>query len=377
MAPFACLPSSEPSRMRSHGAMATRDSLVTRSEDFQNQRATASLHRVMSISILLVRGTVEAVIAAGVSREELLDAAHFELARLDDIDGRVGGEELDRVQAAALDLTGDLALGLHLGERASAAAYDMVAYLTSQATTLREGIESFLRFERILSDAPGSELEEGEDVATLKKGLLHSDPRCTRLRAEMSMTGFTRLIQHFVGPKGTPRRVFFEHPAPSYRAEYARIFGGTERFEHAFTGIEFDRTLLDREQLHKNAELHAILTTEAERKLNRLTRRMSHAERLREYLIATAPQERPDMTSVARGLGMSVRSLRRRLSEEGVSYAGLVEEAQASVAKRLLDDPGRSIYETAYDMGFSDPSAFHRAFKRWTGITPKQYRGQR
>lgn len=331
----------------------------------------------MSVSILLVRGTVEAVIAAGVSREELLGAANFELARLDDVDGRVGVEELDRVQTAALDLTGDVALGLHLGERASAAAYDMVAYLTSHATTLREGIESFLRFERILTDTAGSELAEGRDVATLKIGFLHSDPRCNRLRAELSMTGFTRLIAHFVGPEGTPRRVCFEHPAPAYRAEYARIFGGKECFEQTFTGIEFDRALLDREQLHKNAELHAILTSEAERKLNRLTRGVSHAERLREYLVATAPEERPDMTSVARGLGMSVRSLRRRLSEEGVSYAGLVEEAHASVAKRLLDDPIRSIYETAYDMGFSDPSAFHRAFKRWTGMTPKQYRGKR
>ena len=191
------------------------------------------------------------------------------------------------------------------------------------------------------------------------------------------MTGFYRLLQHFAGPEAMPRRVSFEHRKPSYGSEYSRIFRGAERFEQAFTGIEFDSDLLDREQLHKSAELHAVLTAEAERKLNRLTRRMSHAARLRDYLIAAAPKDRSDMTSVARGLGMSVRSLRRRLSEEGVSYAELVEEAHASVAKRLLDDLGRSIYETAYDMGFSDPSAFHRAFKRWTGMTPKQYRGQR
>jgi AraC-like DNA-binding protein len=332
----------------------------------------------MSVSILLVRGTVEAVIAAGISRDKLLAAARFELARLDDADGRVEVDELDRVQTAALDLTGDAALGLHLGERASAAAYDMVAYLTSHATTLRESIESFLKFQRILSDTPGSRLEEEGDAAILKlANFSDGEPRCVRLRAELSMTGFYRLLQHFVGPEAAPRRVCFEHRAPSYHAEYARIFRGTERFEQAFTGIDFDRELLDREQLHKNAEFHAMLTSEAERKLNRLTRGMGHADKLREYLVATAPEARPDMTSVARGLGMSVRSLRRRLSEEGVSYGKLVEEADASVAKRLLDDPGRSIYEAAYDMGFSDPSAFHRAFKRWTGMTPKQYRAQR
>lgn len=330
----------------------------------------------MSVSILLVRGLVEAVIAAGIGRDRLLAAAAVDSLRLEDVDGRLEDVELDRVQAAALDLTGDAALGLHLGERATATAYDMVAYLTSHATTLRGGIDSFLKFERILSDTQGSALEERADTATLKLAIFHGEPRCTRLRAELAMTGFFRLLQHFIGPDARARRVVFEHAPPPYRAEYARIFGGTERFEQKFTGIQFDRALLDKEQLHKNAELHAVLTLEAERKLNRLTRGIGHAERLRAHLVARAPRERPDMTSAARQLGMSVRSLRRRLSEEGVSYAELVEEAHAVVAKRLLDDPSRSICAAAYDMGFSDPSAFHRAFKRWTGMTPTQHRAQ-
>lgn len=331
----------------------------------------------MSASILLVRGLAEAVIAAGVDRVRLMAAAGLDPSRLEDADGRLEYAELDRVQAAALDLTGDSALGLHLGERASATAYDMVAYLTSHATTLRESLVSFLRFERILSDTPGSGLQEHGDTATLKLAVHRGELRCARLSAELATTGFSRLIQHFIGPGARPTRVFFEHAPPPYREEYARVFGGTERFGHPFTGMEFERALLDREQLHKNQQLHAVLTVEAERKLNRLTRGIGHADRLRAHLETRPPSERSDMTTVAGQLGMSVRSLRRRLSEEGVSYAALVEEAQAAVAKRLLDDPSRSIFAAACDMGFSDPSAFHRAFKRWTGMTPKRYRAER
>ena len=82
------------------------------------------------------------------------------------------------------------------------------------------------------------------------------------------------------------------------------------------------------------------------------------------------------MAEVAQQLGMSERSLRRRLAAEGVTYTQLFEQALASAAKRMLRDPDQSILGAAYAMGFSDSSAFHRALKRWTGVTPKQYRDQ-
>jgi AraC-like DNA-binding protein len=340
-------------------------------------RVAAAAHQLMSVSILFVRALVEAAIASGVSHDELLEAAQLQRARLDDVDAHLDSDEVDRVQLAALSLIGDPALGLRMGERASATAYDIVGYVVSHATTLREAIESFLKFERILCDAPGATLQEQRDRVLLKCTLFDGSPHCKRLRAELMMTGFFRLVRHICGPDASVRRVYFEHKAPDYRAEYARIFEGAERFEQTFTGIEFDRSMLDREQLHKSVELHAMLTSEAERKLSQVGRAKSYSERLRQQLLASAPTGCPDMANAARTLGMSVRSLRRRLCEEGASYGQLVEEAQACVAKRLLDDSKRSIYEAAFDMGFSDPSAFHRAFKRWTGMTPNQYRAQR
>jgi AraC-like DNA-binding protein len=340
-------------------------------------RVAVAAQHVMSVSILFVRALVEAAIGSGVSQDELLEAAQLSRARLDDVDAHLDSGEVDRVQLAALKLIGEPALGLRMGERASATAYDIVGYVVSHATTLREAIESFLKFERILCDTPGATLEEQRDRVVLKCTMFEGSPRCQRLRSELMMTGFFRLIRHICGPDATARRVNFEHKAPEYRAEYARIFEGAERFEQAFTGIEFDRSMLDREQLHKSVELHAMLTSEAERKLNQLGRAKSYSERLRQHLVASAADGCPDMADAARELGMSVRSLRRRLCEEGARYGQLVEEAQACVAKRLLDDAKRSIYEAAYDMGFSEPSAFHRAFKRWTGMTPNQYRARR
>jgi AraC-like DNA-binding protein len=328
----------------------------------------------MSLSIMLLSALVEGVEPAGVSQSELLRVANIDPDRLEDIDGRFEREEYDRAQLAALDLTGDEALGLHLGERVTARPFDVIADLASHAPTLRAAFLSFARFHRIVTDGPDTTVHESDSVACAHYQFPRSNARCNRLRAEFAMVGFLRMVRQFAHRDGAARAVYFEHPAPVYRAEYTRIFGGVERFDHDFTGIEFDAALLDREQAPPSAELYMVLESFAERKLSRLTRGGGHAERLRDYLVSNALGERPQMDAVARSLGISVRSLRRRLDEEGVSYSGLLNEARATLAKQMLGDPDRSIYETAYAMGFSDPSAFHRAFKRWTGMTPTQYR---
>ena len=82
------------------------------------------------------------------------------------------------------------------------------------------------------------------------------------------------------------------------------------------------------------------------------------------------------MASVARKLGVSVRSLRRHLTAEGAAYPALVSEALASIAKACLRDEARSIVDIAAELGFADNTSFHRAFKRWTGLTPLEFRRQ-
>jgi AraC-like DNA-binding protein len=273
-------------------------------------------------------------------------------------------------------LTGDEALGLHMGESMTERTHPIVAHLVANAGTLREGIETLLRFYQLVTDRPVWRLEEADDRATLFYDVVPGTPRCERFRAEMTITGFYRMIRTFARD-ARPRFVAFEHPAPRYRAEYSRIFEGAERFDQRFTGIEFDRELLGAAQLHRDEEFRAVVESQAEKRVSRLTKNASYATRVRDFLLDQTTKDRRDMTAAARALGLSTRSLRRRLSQEGRSYSDIVDEALSTHAKRLLADNERSIEATAYDMGFSSPSAFHKAFKRWTGTTPKEYRQRR
>lgn len=328
----------------------------------------------MNVSILVVRAFLEVVANAGVSPERFFAAAGLDATRLDDMDASLDLSELRALEEAALALTGDPALGIHMGERASATAYDAIGHLATHASTLRDSIEMLVRYSRVLSDVRIT-FDERDDLATLTFRFTgRPDSPAVRLRAEMTVTGFVRLLRTYGGEDAVPHEVCFEHVAPPYRAEYTRLFGGIERFGQPATTIRFDRAMLARTTLHTSPRLRAILADEAERMLGRLDHGVTYAERLRELLGTREGGGAPTMTWVAGRLGMSVRSLRRRLSEEGVSFPKLVEEAQVTLAKRLLESPERSIYAVAFEMGFSDPSAFHRAFRRWTGMTPGQYR---
>jgi AraC-like DNA-binding protein len=329
---------------------------------------------------MLVRTLIESLEHCGVSRHAYLEAARLSPERIADASSRISLAEYDRLQALALDLTGDASLGLRMGEHVALTNLDVLGFLSSQASTIREGLTAFVRFHKLLSDCKDSILVELDDVARFRYEFPRSTERCNRLRAEFGMTLLLRAGQRYVGARTLARRVYFEHEAPPYASEYARIFQGAERFGHEYTAIEFDRELLDQQQLHKNPELYRVLEARAQRKIRSLDASVSLAEKLCDYLAEQDPTALPDMDQVARHFGMSARSLRRRLRDEGKSYGVLLGDVLGKTACEMLGDGDQTIQETAYALGFSDTSAFHRAFKRWTGLTPKQYKatlGQR
>jgi len=330
----------------------------------------------MAVSILVIRGLLEAFERANIPRERFFEAAGFDPARLDEPDGRITLAEFDAWHELALDLTGDEALGLHMGEMANVTTYNLVASLVAHAGTLRQGVEALIRFHRLMLDRPAVQLIEQDRTATLQYDIAPGNLRGRRFRAELAMTGLYRMVRYF-DRTARPHTVSFEHPEPAHEAEYARIFEGAARFEQSFTGIVIDRELLGAATLNQDREFHAALEAQAEKRVSRLARSMTYAQRVRELLIERGASTRTDMNAVAKALGLSARSLRRRLYDEGISYNTIAEGALATLAKQLLSDEARSIQETAYTMGFSDPSAFYRAFKRWTGTTPKTYRTTR
>jgi AraC-like DNA-binding protein len=327
----------------------------------------------MGVSVVLVRVLVDAVERAGASREHLFAATGIDVDRLASVHGRFELHEFAAFQTQALNITGDAALGLHMAEHATEASFDLMAPLVSHAPTLREALNLSLRFQPLLLEDGQLFLSETGSVAGVRFEFTRSSELADRMLAEFMAAAVLRLIR-MVAARGTVKAASFEHERPAHYREYARMFGGVERFGQHTTSIEFDRSLLDQPMTHQHSEFHSLLRTEAERLLARAAGSLPISDALQRYLLARPASKIPDLATAARDLGLSTRSLRRHLAANGTSYRTLVRATLEISAGRMLRDPRCSIQETAHALGFSDASTFHRAFKRWTGMTPKQYR---
>jgi AraC-like DNA-binding protein len=328
------------------------------------------------VSMMMVRALAGAIERRGGSRARFLQQAGLDARAVDDGSARMSLCAYLRVLDAALEVSGDPALGLHMGEEANPVMFDVVGYLAQQAATLRESIQAIERYSRLAAEGHDPRLVEAGATAAVQFPSLMGNLPAVRLTAEFALTGLASTLRLFVGPLARPTRLSFAYDEPAYSAEYARVFGAALHFSQAVTAIEFPRAWLDSTHSYANPNLHALLETRAERMLSRLQRHTPLSERVSRILAAHEPSRLPTMTEVARTLHMSARSLRRKLFAEDATYAALVERTQMNAAKRLLRDPRASIQETAYALGFAAPAAFHRAFKRWTGLTPKQYRAE-
>jgi AraC-like DNA-binding protein len=324
----------------------------------------------------VLRVTLDAFARAGVPSEQLLAAVDLDPAQLTAADARLPYARVLAIGEAALSLSGDPAFGLHWTEQLSIDTFSPITYLISHAASLGQGLDSLTQFARLLSDDPHFEVQHhGEQVRMCCTYNDHLSERMQRVIAELAVLSFIRIVRCF-SPAFRPERVYFAYPAPAYRSEYTRIFEGAELFAQPFTGIAFDRELLEATAASSDETVHEALRALAERRISALDHGLPpqpYAARVRELLVERGRIAGPAMIEVAAKLGLSVHALRRRLVAEGVSFNALENDAFALLVKRLLLEQQRTLQETAFELGFSGTATFHRAFKRAMGMTPGAY----
>ncbi len=336
--------------------------------------APASQPATPHVSGMVLRALADVLVRDGIAPSAVFQGEETAFGTCDASELRVTLTEYRAILSRAISLTGDPALGLRCALHASESAFDLLAPLVAHSPTLRHAIQETRQFQSLAFEGSALYLTEHTGVARLRTAFPRSHEATDRSLAEFLTAGMMRMVRAFGCSQSEFRAACFEHKRPSYHQAYTVAFEGKERFAQEFTGVEFAAAVLDRRHLHANPELQTVVHRQAEERLERLARPTGVMDRLRMYLLTQPATRVPSMATAARQLGLSVRTLRRRLGESGKSYRELTQEMQGERACTLLRNPDLTLQAIATALGFTDTTAFYRAFKRWTGRTAMDYR---
>jgi AraC-like DNA-binding protein len=324
-----------------------------------------------TIAAGFVRALLELAVSKGAGRDELLGRAALDTAALDDQDGRIAFARYIALMRAGKMLTGDAALALHFGEAYDMADLSIVGLIGRASESLAEAFAQTNRYGKLM-------VEGGHDgdrftLAPAPEGLWMIDNRVE------PDGGFEHVEANFARMVSTSRRWFpgnrfmkavhFTHAAPAWRAEYDRVFQMPVVFGSGRNALLTDAGWLSAKTPHASRYVFGVFSARAQALLGELETAATVRGRVESLLLPILHKGDIGADRIAARMGLSRRTLARRLKAEGTGFAPVLDALRHRMALYYLES--RSVNETAYLVGFSEGAAFSRAFKRWTGRAPR------
>jgi AraC-like DNA-binding protein len=285
---------------------------------------------------------------------------------------------------ASIELTGEPALALLFGEAVMLPDISIVGLIGMTVETVEEGHRQINRYARLTLDEDDGRtsehlelIREGDKVwlkATSEAYVNH--PLLTESGFARSVCGARALARSKLGVTDWPypKAIHFTHAEPSYRAEYDRIFGVPLVFGSHMNALLMDEAFLSIRRPPTNRYVFGLLSAHAEALLKSLENSKSTRGRVESLLLPVLHTGEASMDMIARKLGVSRQTLFRKLKAEGTTFEQVLDGLRHQMALHYLKSGKVSVNETAYLLGFSDPASFSRAFKRWTGASPRMMR---
>jgi AraC-like DNA-binding protein len=268
--------------------------------------------------------------------------------------------------------TGDADLGLKAGQTVCLGGGGVLEFAMHSAASLRESMSVARRYSRLFSDALEPKLEIEGDRAVVKLDNKLAWPRAI---ADFTLSAwYTNHIRTQLADVPDVA-VLFNFDRPDDVSTYERTFGSCRlQFGAGCDGFAFEASFAERALASSDALLHAVHCEHLEVLHAGLPAPMNVALRVRQLVASELRRGRPTAVAIARQLHMSRRTLVRRLDAEGTSFTAELDELRRELALRFVSSPNLPLNEITTLLGFSHVQGFHRAFKRWTGQTPIQFR---
>jgi AraC-like DNA-binding protein len=292
--------------------------------------------------------------------------------QLDDPDARIALQSHHRLWRHLSSEVGRETLGFAAGRRFQPEALGVAGHVVSLCNTGVEAIATFARYRSLIGD--------DQIVPHIQAGATHVEVRYAAVdpvfaehahSGESGMVSLLILATAMSGIRCAPVEVWFQHKRPADLRPYEEFFPCRLRFEMPLRRLLLPRDVGEVRWARADGALYRYLTRHADALVERLRPDRSVADRVRDHLLQVLAKGQPQQDLVARALGMSTRTLQRYLRREGVSFAEILDDVRHQLALAYLRERTVSVGDVAFLLGYAEPSAFFRAFRRWTGTTPR------
>jgi AraC-like DNA-binding protein len=283
-------------------------------------------------------------------------------------------EELFTLYRSIAEESGDPALGLRLGTVDRVERYDPIAIAALYARSLRDALERIARYKQLTCPEQIHIVERSGECRVQFEWLLAEGDE-PALLIDACFAWVVEIARRGTAGAVVARRVELKRRS-SRRAQYEAHFKCPVRFGARRNTLVFDQADLERAFVTHNADLLAIVAPQLEAELKQQLRRTTFREQIKATLKKSLAGQRPELRTVAHELGLSTRTLQRRLTGERATFQQLIAEARRELARHYLRHSSLELNETAYLLGFEDANSFFRAFHQWEGTSPGEWRTQ-
>jgi len=310
---------------------------------------------------------------AGIDRDALLRELGLDAKLLENADERLPLHTVAAIARAVVARSPAPGFGLRAGAARSARDGGLVGYAMLHSASLHDALMRFERYGRIMGDHNRFEIDlTGSAVTLTFEG--HPVLEAIHDVTELDVAWIVSAIRGMTTREFTPREVRFPYEEPGHVADLRAFFRCSLQFVAPHVAIVLKRDDLDLPVAASDPTLAGYLDQLADNAVKALGEDDSTTGRLRQVLWSRLSEGAPTLSTAAAAMAVSPRTLQRRLRDEGVTFAEALSKLRHDLAVHFLKDRTLAMYEVGFLLGYAEPTAFHRAFRRWRGISPRRFR---
>lgn len=327
-----------------------------------------------SISSSVLFPFIHTVRSLGLDERPLFQECGLEPSILSSAANRITPQQYDRLIKTAVLLSGDASFGLRLGNAFGMGSGGVVTYMIQNCQTLHEAITKYIEYQAIVGDSIRYNLSVLKTDAWLTISVIDPALQNNRYLLEAEVAAIRKIGQELLVSTLVLNEVRFASTEPDSIDVYREAFGCPIRWNQEQTALLLDRTTLSLPLKQPNPELLQLLERQALAFLKRITEPASFADVAMRHIRSLDLSAGIRMEQVVRMIPISVRGLQMKLKAEGTTFQTLLDEVRREIAESQLREGLTTITAIAHSLGYSEPSVFQKAFKKWTGMSPGEYR---